>query len=220
VIQPANSEVSGAHGPTRQELKGEAIEFVKMIVWFLILFAILRGCVMEGYEVEGDSMLPTLADRERILVFKLPHNLSRINLFSEIKALEEGDIVVFNGKESALEKRYLKRVIARGPTKRHNTVEAKQHADGDLPNDAVLVEFDRGVVYVNNRRIQEDYLPSMDYAPDEHDAVELGPGQYYVMGDNRPVSKDSRSFGPVEDDALIGRAVFRFWPPSRIGLLK
>jgi signal peptidase I len=48
----------------------------------------------------------------------------------------------------------------------------------------------------------------------------LKAGQYYVMGDNRPVSKDSRIIGPVDDSKIIGKAVLRFWPLSRFGLLR
>ena len=72
----APPETRPEHGPetrerTRQEAKREMVEFVKMVVWFLLLFLVLRGFVIEGYEVQGPSMEPTLYEQERILVFKL-----------------------------------------------------------------------------------------------------------------------------------------------------
>ena len=204
-----------------QEVKREIVEFVKMIAWFLILFFVVKTYVVEGYEVLGPSMIPTLKDRERILVFKLPHNLSKLPLLSSINALEEGDIVVF---ESPVEpgKRYVKRVIAKGlPRRSWNTVEAEDHqARGDAEG-AVTVEFDQGKIFVNDRRIDEDYLQPPSRQSREHlGKVLLHAGDYYVLGDNTGVSKDSRSFGPVHDEHVVGKAVLRFWPPNRISLLR
>lgn len=204
----------------REELKHETFEIVKMVVWFLILFGILRTFVVEGYEVEGDSMLPTLGDRERILVFKLTHNLGKLSLFSGVQALEAGDIVVFDSSTES-NKRYVKRVIAHGPNKRRRkTVDADgRHEGAASRGETVNVQFQNGTVYVNFKRFNEHYLRTKPAACNETDEVELTPNQFYVLGDNRRVSKDSRSFGPIDDAQVIGKAVFRFWPPSKIGPL-
>ena len=208
-----------------QEVKREIVEFVKMIAWFLVVFFVVKTYIVEGYEVQGPSMIPTLQDRERILVFKLPHILSQYKLFSGIEALKPEDIVVFDSPEP--NKRYVKRVIAKGPPKLPgNTVVAEpQGAEGaDQRSDAngsVSVTYDRGNVYVNNKRLSEDYLqPARRGVNDMHSEVRLNPGGYYVMGDNRNVSKDSRSFGQIDDGRLIGKAVLCFWPPSQIRLLR
>lgn len=205
----------------RQEFKREAIEFVKMIVWFLVLFAILRTFVVEGYEVQGDSMAPTLTDHERILVFKLPHNLSKLWPFRGIEALKEGNIVVFDSLNEP-DKRYVKRVVARGPKRLpSNKVEAGRFGQDASPGEAITVKFEEGKVFVNDRRVEETYLPS-DTPPCGETCPEawmLPPSSYYVLGDNRPVSKDSRSFGVVDDDHVIGKAVFRFWPLGKFGPL-
>lgn len=184
--------------------------------WFLVLFLFLRTFVIEGYEVQGPSMVPTLEDRQRILVFKLPHIVSQLSLFSSMTPFDEGDIVVFQSPDD-FNKRYVKRVIAHGPPRdRGNTViagEVTGESEAGIP-----VEIVDGVVYVNSRRVSEDYLNGPP--PPEHvDRVMLKPGTFFVMGDNRAISKDSRSFGPVDDSYMIGRAVLRFWPLSAFGLL-
>ncbi len=204
-----------------QEVKREIIEFVKMIAWFLIVFFVVKTYVIEGFEVQGPSMIPTLEDRERILVLKLPHILSQFSLLSGIEALKEGDVVVFYSPVEP-SKRYVKRVIARGPHRTPgNTVGAEQQDGDTASDDGVRVRFDQGSVYVNNKRIEEDYLrPQQKVSQEVCPEVRVPAGEYYVMGDNRNVSKDSRSFGPVDDNRVVGKALLCFWPPSKIRLIR
>lgn len=203
-----------------QNMKREVTELVKMVLLFLIVFWGLKAFVIEGYEVQGDSMIPTLEDRERILVFKLPTQLAALPLIGGFHPLKPGDIVVF---QSSVErnKRYIKRVIAEGPVlSGRKTVEADAiQQDGHDP-DSVQVLFERGAVYVNNQKLEEPYLVHEEQrSPDVRDPVILDAGEYYVLGDHRSVSKDSRSFNEVHQDQLIGRAVLRIWPLSSFGFL-
>lgn len=208
------------NGTDKQELKREVLDFIKLVVWFLIIFLGLRQYVIEGYEVQGESMEPTLSDNQRILVFKLPHELSRFSLFNGIRALEPGDIVVFDSPDSS-DKRYVKRIIAMGPKDRgRRTVGAHSEGAETSPSQQVLVTYEDGEVYVNNHKIEEKYLGSRSRRPDESQRLLLDAGEYYVLGDNRAVSKDSRSFNAISDGAIIGKAVIRFWPPSQISLLR
>ncbi len=203
----------------KQEIRREVFELVKMVMLFLVLFWGLKSFVIEGYEVQGPSMVPKLEDRQRILVFKLPHQLRRIPVFSGLNAIEAGDIVVFDSKEEA-DKRYIKRVIAKGPNRvPGKTVDAKAHDDLTPKSDWVQVEYDHGTVYVNNHRLEESYLRPEEANSAGTDKVVLEDGEYYVLGDHRSVSKDSRSFGPIKDERIIGRALLRFWPPNKISLL-
>lgn len=198
-------------------IKAEFAELVKMVVWFLVLFFALKFFVIEGYEVQGPSMEPTLWNNERILVFKLPHKISQ--LIPGYQPIKPGNIVVFERTEDQ-GKRYVKRVVAEGvPRKNDNTVDAQGRNDSGPPTVKLLIED--GKVFVDNQRVMESYLPvEIEESFDDSDRAELQPGEYYVMGDHRSVSKDSRVFGPIDDDKVIGKAVLRFWPLSRFGLLK
>ncbi|MFP6615783.1 MAG: signal peptidase I [Candidatus Hydrogenedentota bacterium] len=197
-----------------QNLKREIFDFAKLVVWFLIIFLGLKYFVVEGYEVQGESMEPNLSTNDRILVFKLPHHLSNIGLFSSHTAFDEGDIIVFKSPDTQ-DKRYVKRIIGMRPKTESGTVDANTRA-----TDTVWVEFDEGKVYVNNHIVDEAYLSDRNRESHDHHELELGPGEYYVLGDNRSVSKDSRSFDAIEDEAIIGRAVIRFWPPSKFSLIR
>lgn len=202
------------------EIRQEIIELAKMVALFLVLFWGLKTFVLEGYEVQGPSMTPTLEEHERILVFKLPHELSKIPLFKKLEAIKAGDIVVFESTVEA-KKRYIKRVVAKGPagSPRGNTASAHSREEGVAEADQVQVIYAGGRIYVNNRLMEEHYLPAEELRSPDRDRVYLLPGQYYVMGDHRSVSKDSRSFGPVDTEQVIGKAVFRIWPLSRMGWL-
>lgn len=196
----------------RQEVKGEIIEFVKMVVLFVVLFFALRTFVIEAYEVQGPSMEPTLHARERILVFKLPQSLG----FDTINA---GDIVVFDSTDD-VSKRYVKRVIAEGPQRsRSKTVQAGRNGVS-TPEESVPVLLDGRSIFVNSRRIQEDYISPDALSEEATREVRLPPGTCFVMGDNRRISKDSRIFGPVENERIVGKAVLRFWPLPKFGLVR
>lgn len=205
-----------------QELKREIKEFVKMIAWFLVLFLIMKNYVIEGYEVQGPSMEPTLLNEDRILVFKLPHKLDQLGLFGDIDAVSPSDIVVFESPEDNVDKRYVKRVIAKGPPgEPRNTVIAGPEGNDATLQRAITVRIEDSHIYVNNHLLEEPYIsPKVAGETGTADTVQLGPGEYYVLGDNRGPSKDSRNFKGVNDDLIIGKAVIRFWPPSRFGLIR
>jgi signal peptidase I len=111
--------------------------------------------------------------------------------------VERGDTVVFQFPLDT-SKSYIKRVIG-------------------MPGDTVTV--DRGAVIVNGRTLNEPYVP--EEMRDLHSAktVTLASDEYYVMGDHRNSSNDSRSWGPVERKFIYGKAVFVYWPLDRLGLL-
>ena len=112
--------------------------------------------------------------------------------------IHAGDVVVFQYPRDR-EKSYIKRVIA-------------------LPGDRLRI--DQGQVFVNGKAIEEKYVPPR-YADDKSVAEMVLPAnQYYVLGDHRSISSDSREFGPVDRELIYGKAVFVYWPMEQVGVVR
>jgi signal peptidase I len=122
-----------------------------------------------------------------------------INKFAyHFESISRGDVVVFHYPRDP-EKSYIKRIIA-------------------LPGDRLDIE--NGRVYVNGKRVQEPYVPR-DYR-DSRSVPEMmvPPNEYFVMGDHRSISSDSRDFGPVERELIYGKAAFVYWPADNMGVIR
>ena len=111
--------------------------------------------------------------------------------------ISRGDIVVFHYPRDP-EKSYIKRVIA-------------------LPGDSLRI--DSGRVYVNGERIDEDYVPHAYRDVKSMPEIVISDGKYFVMGDHRSISSDSRDFGPVDRDLIYGKAAFVYWPADDLGVV-
>ena len=112
--------------------------------------------------------------------------------------IHRGDVVVFQYPRDH-EKSYIKRVIA-------------------LPGDDLRI--DHGQVYVNGSRIEERYVPKQ-FTDDRSQPEMMVPAQeYFVMGDHRSISSDSRDFGPVERELIYGKAAFVYWPMDQAGVVR
>ena len=112
--------------------------------------------------------------------------------------IHEGDVVVFQYPRDHA-KSYIKRVIA-------------------LPGDDLRI--DHGRVYVNGKRLKEPYL-QRNFADDRSQPeMVLPPREYFVMGDHRSISSDSRDFGPVDRDLIYGKAVLVYWPMEQVGVVR
>jgi signal peptidase I len=114
-----------------------------------------------------------------------------------VSAVERGDVVVFHYPRDP-EKSYIKRVIA-------------------LPGDSIRI--DHGAVFLNNQLLHEPYVPAM--YRDNRSMIEMTvpSGSYFMMGDHRSISSDSRDFGPVERSLVYGKAVFIYWPARDVGVV-
>ena len=124
------------------------------------------------------------------------HDRLFINKFVyHITSIERGDVVVFHYPRDP-EKSYIKRVIA-------------------LPRDKLRI--DHGKVWLNGKPLPESYVP--DAYRDERSYTEMvvPDDSYFMMGDHRSISSDSREFGPVERDLIYGKAVFVYWPAKDVG---
>jgi signal peptidase I len=142
-------------------------------------------------KVEGTSMMPTLFDQERLFINQFSYKFG----LGEIK---RGDTVVFWSPEDHTQS-YIKRVIG-------------------LPGDTVAV--DSGYVLVNGRKLVENYVPE-EYRDDRSYSSRIVPAsEYFVLGDHRSSSNDSRAWGFVPRSFIYGRAVFVFWPLERIGAVQ
>lgn len=162
------------------------LEWVIIIAGALLVAFVVKTFLVQAFYIPSGSMLPTLQEQDRVLVNKLSYDLHDVH---------RGDIIVFKGPEQAegQVKDLIKRVIG-------------------LPGDTV--EAHDGKVYVNGTAINEPYLGNgITTGPLE--PQKIPPHHYWVMGDNRGNSKDSRFFGPIDKSLIIGRAFVRVWPIGR-----
>ena len=169
----------------RKGLKAEIIEWIKAIVFALVLALIIRGFVFEPMIVPTGSMIPTIQINDRIVVNKFVYRF---------QTPKYNDIVVFKYPDDPRQT-FVKRLIGKG---------------GDT------IEIKENVVYRNNEPIDEPYLNEAmfsDYGP-----FEVPDDHYFMMGDNRNNSKDSRFWENkyVSQKQVIGKAVFRIWPINRV----
>jgi signal peptidase I len=145
--------------------------------------------VAQAFRVQGTSMLPVLEDSERIIVNKFVYRFH---------AIDRGDVVVFwYPKDPSVS--FIKRVVA-------------------VPGDTV--ELKHGVVFINGQRVEEDgYLLPQYRGEDSFPPKEVEKGFYFVLGDHRNSSNDSRSWGDVPEKYIYGKAFFRFWPITKLGMI-
>ena len=170
------------------------MEFIVIILMAVIITMLLRAFVIDNYEIPTGSMEPTIEINDRIFAEKLSYRFA---------SPAPGDIVTF--RDPVVKGRVLiKRCIAVGG----QTINLKD-----------------GKVYVNGIELDEPYVHGKETLPLTGDLKISYPyrvpeGMIWVMGDNRTNSTDSRSFGPIPESELIGKALFRFLPLSRFGKIE
>ena len=166
---------------------------MKYVVIDILLAALISffliNYVVSAYKIEGDSMMPLLRDQERILISKLAINRKNLHRF---------DIVVLF-KPDEPDKSLVKRIIG-------------------LPEE--IIEIRSGDVYINDKLLKQPFSsgdPEALKSPDDMKALLIPQGMFFVMGDNRRISLDSRRFGLVPQKYIFGKAFFRYWPFAAIG---
>lgn len=175
-------------------MRQEIWEWTKAIVLGLILVIVIRSFFITNYAVSGQSMMPTLNDQDKVIVSKISYTIGEIDRF---------DVLVFHSSEK---EDFVKRVIG-------------------VPGDLITYENDQ--LFVNKKRIEEPYLRSyLSYLnPDENltedftmesltGSIKVPKDSYFVLGDNRRRSLDSRYFKFVHADQVVGQVVARYWPLS------
>jgi signal peptidase I len=164
--------------------------YFQVIFIFLIVFVILYFFLGQLYEVIGDSMYPNFYDKEQLIAEKLS---------AQFGNLERGDVVIFErpGNENKL---LIKRIIG-------------------MPDEKILIQD--GYVYINGEYLQEPYVQE-DTLTEGMRIIESGfeytipTDSYMVMGDNREKSTDSREWGFVKSENIIGRAILVYYPLKNI----
>jgi signal peptidase I len=188
-----------AAGSRLRRLFREARSATGDLIRFGAMAVLITTFIVQPVRVEGTSMLPQLHDGERVLVNKFLYSLDGwpTQDLSIGRAVQRGDVVVFYYPNDP-STRYVKRVIG-------------------VPGDSVRIDRD-GRVYVNGGMLDEPYL-SGEYTqwPISMASTTVSDHYYFVLGDNRDNSSDSRSWGLVPEKYICGEAVFRFWPLTDIG---
>ncbi len=161
-------------------------EIVKISIIALLIVVPIRAFVFQPFFVSGASMEPNFHDYDYIIVDEISYRLG---------SPHRGDVIIFYNPQDT-SKRLIKRVVG-------------------LPGETIKV-LD-GQIFIKNDDEDFSILNESKYLPFEtktagHLEITLDDNQYFVCGDNRNVSLDSRSFGPLKKDLIIGRSVFRLWP--------
>jgi signal peptidase I len=185
--------VSKKEPKPESKIKSYLLESVEILVVAVTIAFGIRTFVAEARYIPSGSMLPTLDINDRLMVEKISY------LFT---APQRGDIIVFNPTEELSKQKFndafIKRIVG-------------------VPGDQLEVKD--GKVYVNNQPLTENYI-SREPIRGQFGPVIVPANQYFVMGDNRNSSYDSRFWGFVPRDRIVGKAAFRFWPLNCLGELK
>ena len=189
-------EVVQLRRESRQGIWTESLRLIRDIFLIIVIFILFGVFAVQPVVVEGTSMLPQLNDGERLLVNKLVYYKIQSVSWGH---LERGDIVVFWFPNDP-DKSYVKRIIG-------------------LPDETVEVR--NGKVIIDGQELKEDYLDVQhNQTFPNFPARKVDKHHYFVMGDNRDNSSDSRYWGLVPEKYIYGKAFFRYWKPSKMGFLE
>ena len=185
---------------TKRPAFGCLFEIVETLVLTLIIFVVIQNFVAQPYQVKLRSMQHTLEPEQYVLVDKLTPRFD---------PYKRGDIVVFTLPEDGVDvdgTPFIKRVIG-------------------VAGDTVEIRDD-GLVYIDDVALDEPYVYSADGGPPQATTTTseqahwtIAEGELFLMGDHRSNSADSRTFGPVATEQVIGRARLRYWPLGTFGIL-
>ena len=177
--------------PIKRSPLGAVLFWARDLLLAVIIAIIVILFLYQPVKVEGTSMMPALNDQERIFINKFIYQFN-------VGKIERGDMVVFWYPNDP-SKSYIKRVIG-------------------IPGDRVEVNL--GTVAINTKRLEEAYVPR-EYRDETSMAARvIPPDEYFVLGDHRSSSNDSRSWGLVPRRFIYGKAVFVYWPLDKLGLLR
>lgn len=168
-------------------------DFLQSIVVMLAVMVMIYLFVMSPQEIDGASMEPNFHDGEYILTNKIEYKLN---------VPQRGDVVIFKSPINP-QRDYIKRIVA-------------------LPGERIRLSHN--TIYINDQPLHEPYIPENIYTVQgsylkDNNEIVIPQDKYFVLGDNRQHSSDSREFGPIEKTEFIGKAYLRYWPFTRFGIL-
>ncbi len=170
------------------------MDILETVVFIGSFFIVVYLFIMQPNQVKGASMEPTFASGDYIMTSKITY---------KFRQPERGDVIVFKSPKNP-DIEYIKRIIG-------------------LPGDKINIKNSQ--VYVNDKLITENYISDATNLWDGGYAKEGVPitvpeNYLFVMGDNRPRSSDSREFGPVAVDSIIGHVFYRYYPANKVGWIR
>jgi signal peptidase I len=200
--------------PRKSPLKS-VVELLITVAIAVGLALLIQAFIVKPYRIPSPSMLPTLAIGQRVLTNRLINHPSvgDIVVFHPPAGADAASPVCGNGSQGAghsqacdqptaqeSKQTFIKRVVAG-------------------PGDTIYISA--GHVYRNGVRERDGYIEQCGSDPscNFRSPIKIPPGEYFMMGDNRGASDDSRFWGPVPNNWIIGVAFFTYWPPDRIGFL-
>jgi signal peptidase I len=204
-----------AKSKQKKSASSSAIEFVTIIAVALGLALGIQAFIVKPYRIPSGSMEPTLDIGQRVLVDRISKHFT---------SFHRGDIVVFKPPKGADSQTQCG--DPNKPPDEPCPTPTPQKSDTNfikriigLPGDRLKVI--RGRAYIDGRELNEPYIRPDATCPicNEPREITIPPGHFFMMGDNRGESDDSRDWGPVPKGWIIGKAFFTYWPPHRIGTL-
>lgn len=171
-----------------------AVDFIQTLVVFGAIFALIYLFIAQPHKVSGNSMFPTFYNGDYILTDKISYRIGQPKY---------GDVIVLqNPKDESQD--FIKRIIG-------------------LPGDTVMVQDQQ--VFRNGSLLTENYLPAGtktypgSFLP-EGTTYKVDPGKYFALGDNREHSSDSREWGVLTREEIVGKVFFRYFPLQNFGIFK
>lgn len=169
------------------------LDLLEVFVTSFAIFLFVYLLILQPHKIKGNSMEPNFHNAEYLLTDKLTYRF---------KEPQRGDIVVFKPPVSENDE-YIKRIIA-------------------LPGETISIKD--GYYYINGKQLSEEYIPDSihtigkAFLPNNTEKI-VPDGSYFVSGDNREQSSDSRYWGFITKDKITGRAFFVYWPPKSLGTI-
>ena len=172
---------------------GDLFDFLKTLVFSLLLVVFIRFFIISPFSVKGKSMEPSFYEGEYLIVDEISYR------FKEFK---RGDVIVLKYKDKGVSEFLIKRIVG-------------------LPDEEIVIS--NGKVLIKNEENPDGYYLEEDYLPENIETFgnikeTVGEDNYFILGDNRPNSLDSRYFGTILKDQVVGRVFFRGYPFDRFTL--